>query len=241
MKSITALIFTMMLTVTAQAETITAAQSEWSPFIKANGDNGLSVALLKAAMAKVGYDVDFKIVPWNRAVNEVKSGKIDILPAVWLTEERKQAFYFSEHYAENSIKFIMKRDDEFEYHGLASLEGKKVGIISGYGYGEEFSAATTFTRPEVNEFSANIKKLINGRIDLTLEDEIAAKSIIKEAGLDLNAVKFTHNALSVKNLYVAAGKANPKGQSIIDAYNIGLAEIKADGTYQKILNQYGIQ
>jgi len=79
----------------------------------------------------------------------------------------------------SEIKFIKRRGDPFEYHGLGSLTGKTVGIVKGYGYGDEFLNATNFTRPEVAHTLQNIKKLALGRIDLTLEDEVVARWVIK--------------------------------------------------------------
>ncbi|OZG74888.1 amino acid ABC transporter substrate-binding protein [Hahella sp. CCB-MM4] len=241
MKIISTLIVSLLFAFSVQAETVTAAQDPWPPFIQEGSDPGISIALLKAAMAKEGYTVDFKIMPWNRALNEVKNGNVDLLPGAWYTEEREGYLIYSDYYAQNSIKFIKKKGDAFEFNGLDSLSGKKVGIVSGYGYGDEFSKAGNFSRPEAGSIEANIKKLLSGRIDLTLEDEIVAKSVIKGAGLDLGAVDFTTSALSVNNLHVAAGRANARGQKIIDAYNRGLAAIKADGTYNKILADYGVK
>ncbi|WP_020410716.1 transporter substrate-binding domain-containing protein [Hahella ganghwensis] len=234
MKFISALILGLFTTFSAMAENVTAAQDPWPPFVQEGPDPGISIALLKAAMAKEGYNVDFRIMPWNRA-----NGNVDLLPGAWFTEERSSYLIYSDYYVQSSIKFIKKKGDPFEYTGLDSLSGKKVGIVSGYG--DEFSGSTNFSRPEAGSIEANIKKLVSGRIDLTLEDEIVAKSVIKGAGLDLGAVDFTKEALSVNNLHVAAGKANARGQQIIDAYNRGLAAIKADGTYEKILADYGVK
>jgi polar amino acid transport system substrate-binding protein len=241
MKIVNALVLSLFLSFSVQAETVTAAQDPWPPFIQKGADSGLSIALIKAAMEKEGYTVDFKIMPWNRALNEVKNGNVDILPGAWYTDERAGYLIYSDYYAQNSIKFIKRKGDNFEFNGLDSLSGKKVGIVAGYGYGDEFSNAPNFSRPETGSIEANIKKLLSNRIDLTLDDEIVAKSVLKRAGMDLGAIDFTANALSVNNLHIASGKANARGQKIIDAFNKGLAAIKADGTYKKILADYGIQ
>ncbi|MBU6955037.1 transporter substrate-binding domain-containing protein [Hahella sp. HN01] len=241
MKALSTLILTMLVAFSAQAETVTAAQDPWPPFIQEGSDPGISIALLKAAMEKEGYTVDFKILPWKRALNDVINGNIDILPGAWFTEERAKVLNYSNYYAQNSIKFIKRKGDPFEFNGLDSLSGKKVGIVSGYGYGDEFTHATNFSRPEAGTIEANVKKRLSDRVDLTLEDEIVAKSVMKDAGIDLGSVEFTSNALSVNDLHVATGKANSQGQKIIEAYNRGLAAIKADGTYDKILADYGVK
>jgi len=40
-------------------------------------------------------------------------------------------------------------------------------------------------------------------------------------------------------MYIATSLTNPRSREFIDAFNRGLAEIKASGTYQKILDSYG--
>ncbi|RND29255.1 amino acid ABC transporter substrate-binding protein, partial [Vibrio cholerae] len=100
-----------------------------------------------------GYTVEFTIMPWSRALNDVKEGKIDILPATWFTQERTTYLSYSETYLTNQVKFIKKAGDNFEFAGLASLNGKKVGIVRGYGYGDEFMNDPSFFRPESTDLT----------------------------------------------------------------------------------------
>ncbi|POB69281.1 amino acid ABC transporter substrate-binding protein, partial [Vibrio vulnificus] len=157
------------------------------------------------------------------------------------TQERTSYLNYSQPYLENSLKFIKRSGDGFEYNGMDSLSGKNVGIIRNYGYGDEFLKATNFNKPEANDLVANAKKLLAKRIDLTLEDELVAKATLSGAGMNLSDFDFTNNALSVNPLHVTSGLANAKNGEIIEAFNKGLAEIKANGTFDKILMKYGIQ
>jgi len=220
------------------AATYTAAQDPWPPFIKTDGDPGISVEIVRAALESQGHQMEMKILPWARALDSVKKGSIDILVATWFTEERTAFLRYSEPYGENSIKFIKRKGDGFEFNGMDSLSGKKVGIIRGYGYGTEFLNAGNFTRPETQDLIANVKKLIANRIDLTLEDEIVARSLMAKHPGMVDKIEFTSNALSVNKLYVTSGTANANSEAIIDAFNKGLEAIKANGTYDAILKKY---
>lgn len=92
---------------------------------------------------------------------------------------------------------------------MESLSGKKVGIIIGYGYGDEFMNAGTFIREGGNDFIANIKKMVSRRVDLTLEDEIVAKSILnKNAPALLEQIEFTQNSYFRNDLHVTCGFHN---------------------------------
>ncbi len=124
---------------------------------------------------------------------------------------------------------------------MSSLTGKNVGIVRNYGYGDEFLNATNFNKPEANDLLTNAKKLLGNRIDLTLEDELVAKSILSGAGMNLADFELTQNALSINPLHVTSGVANARNCEIIAAFNKSLAEIKANGTFDNILRKYGIK
>ena len=229
----------------ANEKTIVAAADPWPPFLDpATPKEGLSLEIARAAYETQGYTVEMNYVPWARAIDGVKKGKYDILPNTWITEERKTFLMFSDPYAVNNIKFIKNLDDPFEFEGMESLAGKKIGTIRGYGYGDTFLNATHFVREDVTDLMTNIKKLTHSsrRIDLTLEDEIVARVSIgnENPGL-LSKIAFTKNALSSNNLYVSSGLQNPRHKEIIEAFNKGLAIIKANGTYARIMEAYGIK
>lgn len=167
----------------------------------------------------------------------MKNATFDIILGTWLTEERTKFLIFSDPYLNNSLKFIKKKGSKFEYSDLKSLTGKSIGVVRGYGYGDTFSSADNFKRPEANYFIGNIKKLIAGRIDLTLEDEIVAKAIIaKEQPELLDKIEFSKTAYSTNALHITSGLANPRHKEFIEAFNKGLIEIRKNGEYDKILN-----
>tara|TARA_Y100001956_G_scaffold79040_1_gene91639 strand:- start:2381 stop:3109 length:729 start_codon:yes stop_codon:yes gene_type:complete len=242
MRNILLVVSTILLSFVTHAATITAAQDPWAPFVQKDKANpGVSVEIITEAFKTQGHSVEFKIMPWTRALNEVKSGKVDVLVATWFTNERTSYLKYSDPYLENSLKFIKRKGDGFEYNGMDSLSGKTVGIIRNYGYGDEFLAAKNFKKPEANDLVANAKKLMAKRIDLTLEDELVAKSTLSGAGMNLADFEFTSNALSVNPLHVTVGLANPKHMQYIEAFNKGLAEIRSNGTFDSILAKYGIK
>lgn len=234
--------FSLLLSLSfAQADTITAAQDPWAPFVQDQGDPGLSVELVRAALEHEGYELEMTIMPWARAIKQVSDGDIDVLVATWYTEERTAYLRYSEPYIQNQLKFIKRAGDNFEFNGLDSLTGKTVGIVRDYGYGDDFSNAPNFSRPETTNIASNLLKLKAGRIDLTLEDEIVALSTMKNEGIDPSEFEFTSNALSVNNLHVSSGKANPRSEEIIAAFNRGLSAIRENGTMAELLKKYGIE
>lgn len=244
MKTVAALLSLLLLAASAFSanNTIVAAADPWPPFIDpANPTGGLSLEIVRAAFKTQGYEVTMHYVPWARAETGVKAGTYDILPNVWYTEARAKELLFGASFATNVIKFIKLKGDPFVFKGLESLKGKRVGTVRGYGYGDAFNTSPLFVREDVADVVTNVKKLLRKRIDLTLEDEIVARSFInKEDSRILNEIAFTNESLSSNTLHVAAGLKNPRSREFIDAFNRGVATIKSDGTLKTILMKYGM-
>ena len=227
----------------ADDKVITAAADPYPPFVdQSDPQEGLSLAIIRAAYKTQGYTVKMEFVPWARAKSLTIEGKYDILPDCWVNDENKKTMLFSDPYAVNVVKFVKNADDPFEYTGLESLKGKKIGTVRGYNYSDAFRDSQDFIKEDVADLITNIKKLTGKRIDLTLEDEIVAKvQITKNDPSLLSQVKFLDKPFDSNNLYVSAGLANPRHQEIIGAFNKGLAEIKSNGEFAKILAGYGIK
>ncbi len=242
MRRVLVMMLGLLLSASAWSQVIIAAADPYPPFADpAHPSQGICLQIVRAAYASQGYMVDMRFVPWARAIDGMKNGEYDILPNAWWTQERAAFLLFSEPYMKNEIKFIKRKGDPFEYHGLESLAGKTVGIVKGYGYGDEFLNATNFTRPEVSKILQNVKKLVLGRIDLTLEDEIVARWIIKNNVPSLmHQIEFTQNSLSSQQMHVASSFKNPRHKAIIEAFNKGLTTIKANGTFDNILRENGL-
>lgn len=220
---------------------VTAVGDPWPPF----GDpgrpsKGLSVEIVRSAMEVQGYDLQMSFMPWARAEDGVRKGTYDFLIYVWKTEERKSAMIYSDSYCENRLTFFKLNEDDFEFNGMNSLKGLTIGVVRDYGYGDEFMKAQGFKREPALDFMTNVKKLAAGRIDLTVEDEVVARSMLLGTDLEDKVVQ-TDNALSVEPLYVTSGLVNPRGKELIEAFNKGLIEIKRNGTYDLILENYGLK
>ncbi|MDE1462226.1 substrate-binding periplasmic protein [Spartinivicinus poritis] len=216
----------------------------WPPFfIQNDSGQGIAVEIVTEALKREGYELEMKFLPWARAVDGVKKGSYDALVGVWWTEKRTKFLSFSDHYLENSIKFIKLKDDDFEYNGLSSLDKKKVGIVRDYGYGDEFLSAKNFNKPIASSIMKNLKKLVAKRIDLTLGDEIVTRALIanQEDTTLIEKIAFTENALSINKLHFGVGLVKPNHKTIIDKFNSGLKKIKSDGTFNKLMMKYNLK
>jgi len=224
----------------AQSKTVLAAADAWPPYVDFNpSQGGYCIEIVAAAFKNQGYQLVVKEVPWVRAVEGVKSGQYDIIPNLWHTPKREAHFRYSQPYGANTIKFVVKKGNDFQYSGLASLKGKIIGVINGARYGQGFEEATHFTTSPVTHMSQNIGKLIKGRIDLTLEDELGLiTSLKRDNPAMLGHIRIVDKPFSSNPLYVATGRSHKRGQVLIKVFNIGLKNIQNNGQLNAIHQGY---
>ena len=238
-KHIFLIFFTLFISIANADELLVGVENNWPPFVARDVEKeGVATEIVRQAFKTQGYEFQMKWLPWSRALQGLSELKYDVAPGAWFSEERNKEFLFSEPYLANRIVFIKQANDPFEYNGLESLAGKSIGTIKEYRYLDSFMTADTFTRLEARRLYVNLLRLTQAKVDLAIEDEIVARSIVREQAPSLaQDIAYTKNALSVNQLYVIVSRKHPKGKEIIAAFNKGLTTIKDNGTYDRILEE----
>lgn len=227
----------------AASRLVVATADPWPPYADpAHPAQGLTLEILSMALGRSGYAVTMVYLPWVRAEQRLERGGADLLIDCWRTEARARRYLFSRPFARNRLLFLRRAADRFVFAGQGSLKGKTVGTIRGYGYTDAFMADASIRREEVTNFKDNVRKLVSGRVDLIIEDELVARTQLEQLPADLSRqVAFIEPPLVVNDLHVVAYPGNPDAQDIIRAFDSGLAAMIADGSYGKLMARYGAE
>ncbi|MDO9194723.1 MAG: transporter substrate-binding domain-containing protein, partial [Undibacterium sp.] len=113
---------------------------------------------------------EIKNYPWNRAVLMANYDG-DLIFGISATSEREKTLHFSEPVFYNYIWLVTRSDGTFPFSTLQDLKGKKIGIIRGSYYGDEFDSKKNklFTvEDDVNAYAPRLKKLLTKRMDAML-------------------------------------------------------------------------
>lgn len=222
-----------------QAKVIWAIQDEWPPYIIDSPEyNGIAHEIVTEAFSAQGYELKLSIKPWSRALREVATQRYDIALTVWKSGERLEYLYFSEPYLVNSLVFVTLNGNAFDYHGLKSLEGKRIGVLRGYAYDDAFMNSNDFDRLDADNIATNIKKLKAGRIDAFIVDKIFFLWFVKNNDLEINDFQLVKQPLAEKPLYIVVSHDHPKKERIISAFNTGLKSLQEADRISVILEQY---
>jgi len=221
------------------AKVIWAIQDEWPPYIiDSQEDKGIAHEIVSAAFSVQGYQLKHTIKPWSRALREVSTQRYDIALTVWKSSERLEYLYFSEPYLINSLVFVTLNGNSFDYHGLKSLVGKRIGVLRGYAYDDAFMSSNEFDRLDADDIATNIKKLKVGRIDALIVDKIFFHWFIKNNDLNMDDFELVKQPLSENPLYIAISREHPRKERIISAFNAGLKSLQESGRISVLIEQY---
>ncbi|MCH8550789.1 MAG: transporter substrate-binding domain-containing protein [Natronospirillum sp.] len=226
----------------AKADTLVVAGDPWRPYLDPDVPNqGIAIEIVRESLATQGFDLDWEIMPWARALYGARDGEYDVLVGVWYTEERAQFLHYSDPFLANEVKLIKRAGDDFDYQAPEDLTGKRLGHIIEYAYGDVFDNGEHFFKEPAVNLVTNIRRLRRNMIDLTLEDELVARENIGQVNPDyLNDIEFVDTPISRNDMHLTVGQNHPDGEAIISAFNEGLMEIRENGTYDRILTDYNI-
>jgi len=222
----------------SSAETITlGAENDWVPYANQDG-SGMSNEIVRAACKTVGIDASFQVGPYNRLLKDVRDGAILGAFNVPREQSNEDLYLFGKTPLFTALSaYYHNRDQPLTVTRKEALvNGEKVGVVFDYGYGDFFSKNDRITKIEVRSDLLNLRKLAKGRIDATILYDKTAKKLIEENGLT-DKIEKAFDSESA-DIYVAFSKVFPKAQYYADKLDEGLAIIKANGDYQKILDAY---
>jgi polar amino acid transport system substrate-binding protein len=238
------IIFTLAILISLSSfsfgKTISVTTDPWPPFADpANPDHGLVLQIVKQAYKLEGIDVSFTYLPWARAIKMVEKKKYDVLACVWKTPEREKIFEYSDVILTNKLRLIKSEESDFTFSGdLKELSEMRIGVIRGYSYNNEFDNATFFIREPVRDIMMNIKKLLVGRVNLTIADDLVARIAISRSRPDLFIrLRFLDPPIAENDLHIVSAKGK-EGRDLISTFNSGLRKLDESGDLQRIMDSY---
>lgn len=213
----------------------------WAPFADPGLErDGFLSALTRAAFAAAGYETRIEFLPWARALLEVKQGDRQVLMGAYYTPERAEVYWYSDPVYETRVGFIALDDFPVDsYDELRDLEGHTIGTGRGFANSEAFDSADYLDKEIVKDQVLNLRKLYNGRVDMVTGSFDRVPFTAREEGHDISRLKYIEPPLKTHTIHVGISRALDDGERIRDDFNRGLERIRANGTYQSILDAVG--
>ena len=237
-----ALLGMLLIADQALAQKLRLAGDAWAPYSDTSLlKGGLSTDLIQTAFARAGYATEYEQVPWARAVHGVSEGRYDVLINAWYSEDRTLIGQFSQAYLINRLRFIKRKDANVDFQDLVQLHPHSIAVVRGYAYSPEFDADALLKKVPVASFSTAVRMLVAGRVELTVEDEYAARFALSHEPAEVrDSVEFLPRSLSENSLHILVSLKHPDHEKIVAAFDKAIAAMKADGSYDTLFKLHGL-
>ena len=197
---------------------------------------GYDIALMRELCRRAGFEPKFENLAFDALIPALATGSIDVVIAdMTITETRKKRVDFSDPYYETRQAMLVREADAAKLKDLAGLGGRTIAVqlgSTGALLAQSVKGAKTKTFSGLFEAFMDLK---NGGSDAV---------IIDAPGIDFFIARSPHDAeglvkvkLDVEPEYL--GICVKKGRKgILDRINRAIAEVRADGTYDKIYREW---
>lgn len=230
-----------VLSVSAEEKTwVIATDTVFRPFEYTDEDGqlvGIDVDIVAAIAEDQGFSYEMNSLGWDAAIAACQARQADgMIAGASITDERKESgWMFSDGYFDATQSMAVKGDSDIA--GFEDLEGKLVGVktgTQGATYAESLKDEYKFDITYFEDSPTMYQAVVGGQVVACFEDTPIMLDSIKANGIDMTVVEGTENEGSPYGFAIFSDDS----QELLDMFNAGLANIKANGTYDEIIARY---
>lgn len=216
-----------------------ATEGAYAPFNYTTNDGklaGFDVDLANALCDKMQVTCTINAQEWDGIIPALKSGKYDaIVSAMSVTEERAKQVAFSQPYFVNALVFVAPKDKAFDPKNTAELSSAKIASQSSTIASQWLETAHPTLKPQLYPtLDGAFLDLGSGRADVVVSDKLPALTWLKsDLGKNFEA---KGEEIDINDKFAIA--VNPSDTELLGKFDKALSELKADGTYDKLIVQH---
>ena len=195
---------------------------------------GFDVAMMNEIGKRIGVTVEIEDMDFDGIIPALGS-KIDVAATgMTITDERKESVNFSDPYYDATQSVLVSEDstiateDDLKNASAIGVQAGTTGETVARGIND---AATV----SVKSFNQAVADLVNGKNDTVILDQVPAEAFATSYSGQLKVLDGSQFNFDTEQY----GIAMPKDDEVmLNAINGALAAMKADGTYDTLVEQY---
>ncbi|EKP1873879.1 basic amino acid ABC transporter substrate-binding protein [Campylobacter coli] len=197
---------------------------------------GFDTDLVEEIAQKNGIEIVWVETNFDGLIPALKAGKIDMIAsAMSATDERRQSVDFTKPYYMSKNLYIKLKNNE-ALQTKTDLEGKKIGVQLGTLQENTAKAIKDVQVQSNKDLNIAVLALKNNKIDAILADQDTAKGFLAE---NPDLVSFYQETDGGEGFSFAFDK--DKQKDIIEIFNKGIDEAKANGFYDSLVKKYELE
>jgi len=200
-------------------------------FVKDGQRTGFDIELIEALGKAMNRKVEWIDIDFKGLIPALQAGRADMaVSAIYITDARRNVVDFTDPYYAGGLVVLTRKDGPVKT--LKDLDGRKVSVQVGtksVNYLKEHYPKVQRVEVEKNQEMFNLVQV--GRADAAVTGKPAAKLFAQSApGLTV-----LDEQITTEQYGIAVAKNQPE---LTAALNAALKQLKADGTYDRIVTKW---
>lgn len=219
---------------------IVATDATYAPmeYMENNQVVGFSYEILDTAAKTQGVKLEFVNTPFEGIFANVNKGDSDIaLASITINEERSQTLDFSDPYFE-ATQMIVTTDRVQDIKAFEDLKDRTASVQSATSADlilQELQGKESSNIKRFDTMPLAFKELESGGVDAAVGDSSVVAYYVQQ-NPNMQLTTLVDPSFEKEEYGFAFKKGRDDG--LREAINAGLAQIKADGTYQELYNKW---
>lgn len=198
---------------------------------------GIDVDILAAIAEDQGFEYELNSLGWDAAVAAVQAGQADaIIAGATIKQERiDSGWMFSDGYYNATQTFVVAEGSDIK--GFEDLAGKNVAVkngTAGMDFANSLKDEYGFTTTVFEDSPTMYQDVLLGNSAACVEDTPIMADSIKIGNLAL----VIPEGMESEGAPYGFAIMNESNKELLDMFNAGLANIKANGKYDEIIAKY---
>ncbi len=218
---------------TAATEVKVGMSGRYFPFtfVKQDKLQGFEVDMWDEIGKRNDNKIEYVTSNFSGLFGLLETGRIDTISnQITMTDERKAKYLFADPYVIDGAQITVRKGND-SIKGVDDLAGKTVAVNLGSNFEQLLRQYDKDGKINIKTYDTGIEHDVAlGRADAFVMDRLSALELIKKTGLPLELAGEPFE--TIQNAWPFVN--NEKGQKLQAEVNKALAEMRADGTVEKI-------
>lgn len=129
--------------------------------------SGPLVSVLETAAQRVGVELHWRQAPFLRSLDDLRTGRIDLVPRVLLTQQRREYIHFLPSIGNQqlNVRFVVRPGEEARLSRYEDLYDLSLGVKRGTAYFEPFDSDDLLGRAYASDDAQLAAMFRAGRLD----------------------------------------------------------------------------
>ncbi len=206
--------------------------------------SGPLVSVLETAAQRVGVELHWRQAPFLRSLDDLRTGRIDLVPRVLMTEARRAYIHYLPSIGNQqlNVRFVVPPGEEARLSRYEDLYDLSLGVKRGTAYFEPFDSDDLLDRAYVSDDAQLAAMFRAGRLDtIAVIDAAPMEAQFQAMNFrDYSYAHYTHQQVLGNHFGASLRRYHSDRGELYDRLGAELQRMREEGEVALIYHRYGV-